>query len=93
MESSITRNNHRLSLGKSFGQGVKVAIEASLITTDAEAINRGDIVVALGGTHKGLDTAIVAKATYSYYFLKEFEVLEIIAKPWSPRISYPEQRS
>jgi len=73
-----------------FGQGVKVAIEASLMATDAGAINRGDIVVSLAGTFKGLDTAIVVKATYSYYFLKEFELLEIIVKPYYPRVLLPE---
>ncbi len=73
-----------------FGQGIKIAIEASLMATDAGAVNRGDIVVSLGGTFKGLDAAIVAKTTYSYYFLKEYELLEIIAKPYYPRVKLPE---
>lgn len=77
-------------LGGIFGQGVKMAIEAALMATDAGAVSRGDIVVSLGGTFKGLDAAIVCKTTYSYYFLQEFEVLEIIAKPWKPRVRYPE---
>ncbi|MEB3765646.1 MAG: hypothetical protein GSR77_05740 [Desulfurococcales archaeon] len=72
------------------GQGVKIAIEASLMATDAGAVDRGGIVVSLGGTFKGLDTAIVAKTTYSYYFLKEYELLEIIAKPYYPRVKLPE---
>ncbi len=73
-----------------FGQGVKIAIEASLMATDAGAINRGDIIVSLGGTFKGLDAAIAAKTTYSYYFLKEYELLEIIAKPYYTRVKLPE---
>ncbi len=73
-----------------FSQGVKIAIEASLMATDAGAVNRGDIVVSLGGTFKGLDAAIVAKTTYSYYFLKEYELLEIIAKPYHTRVKLPE---
>jgi len=56
------------------------------------AVDRGELVVSLGGTFKGLDTAIVAKTTYSCYFLTEFEFLEIIAKPWKPRITYPEYK-
>ena len=77
-------------LGGVFGQGLKIAIEASLMATDAGAVNRGDIVISLGGTYKGLDTAIVAKTTYSYYFLSEYELLELLAKPYYPRVSYPE---
>lgn len=73
-----------------FGQGVKIAIEASLMATDAGAVKRGDIVVSLGGTFKGLDAAIAAKTTYSYHFLKEYEILEIIAKPYYPRVKLPE---
>ena len=60
------------------------------MATDAGAVNRGDIVVSLGGTFKGLDAAIVAKTTYSYYFLKEYELLEIIAKPYHTRVKLPE---
>ena len=72
------------------GQGVKIAVEVSLMATDSGAVNRGDIVVSLGGTFKGLDAAIVAKTTYSYYFLKEYELLEIIAKPRHARVEFPE---
>ena len=72
------------------GQGVKIAIEASLVAADSGAVNRGDLVVSLGGTYKGLDAAIVARTTYSYYFLKEYELLEIIAKPYYPRVKLPE---
>lgn len=60
------------------------------MAADAGAVERGEVVVSLGGTYKGLDAAIVAKTTYSYYFLKEFELLEVLAKPWRPRVTYPE---
>ena len=60
------------------------------MANDIGAVNRGDIVVSLGGTFKGLDAAIVAKTTYSYYFLKEYELLEIIAKPYYPRVKLPD---
>lgn len=73
-----------------FGQGVKIAIEASLMAADAGAVNRGDIIVSLGGTFKGLDAAVVARTTYSQYFLREYEVLEIIAKPYHLRVKLPE---
>ncbi len=77
-------------LGGLLGQGVKIAVEAALMAADAGAVERGDIVVSLGGTYKGLDAAIVAKTTHSYRFLDEFEILEILAKPWSPRVVLPE---
>ena len=73
-----------------FGQGVKIAIEASLMAADAGAVERGDIVVSMGGTYKGLDSAIVARTTYSYYFLQEYEVLEIVAKPYHGRVKLAE---
>lgn len=77
-------------LGGLLGQGVKVAIEAALMATDAGAIKRGEPVISMAGTYKGLDSAVLVKTTYSYYFLKEFEILEIIAKPWEPRVRLPE---
>ena len=73
-----------------FGQGVKIAVEASLMAADAGAVGRGDVVVSMGGTFKGLDAAIVAKTTYSYYFLREYELLEVVAKPYHGRVSLPE---
>ena len=79
-------------IGGVFGQGVKVAIEAAVMAADAGAVSRGDVVVSLDSTYKGLDSAIVARTTYSYYFLKEFEVLEIIAKPWRHRVTLPEYK-
>ncbi len=33
---------------------------------------------------------MIAKTTYLYYFLEEFKVLEILAKPYRPRVSLPE---
>ena len=69
---------------------MKIAVEASLMAADAGAVGRGDVVVSMGGTFKGLDAAIVAKTTYSYYFLREYELLEVVAKPYHGRVSLPE---
>ena len=79
-------------LGGIFRQGIKIAIEVALMATDSGAVKRGEIIASLGGTYKGLDSTIIAKTAYSYYFLREFEVLEIIAKPWRPRVKYPEYK-
>ena len=76
-----------------FGQGIKIAVEAALMATDAGAVEDGEEVVSVAGTYKGLDSAIVAKTTYSYDFLRRFEVLEMIAKPRYVRIEVPEYRS
>lgn len=77
-------------LGGLFGQGVKIAVEAAIMATDAGALNAGEEIISLAGTFKGLDTAILVKTSYSSSFLAEFEVLEIIAKPRYPRVSTPE---
>ncbi len=51
------------------------------MATDAGALEEGEQVVTLGGTYKGLDTALIVKTSYSLNFFAKFEVLEIIAKP------------
>lgn len=64
-----------------FGAGTKIAIEASVMATDAGEVEAGEEIVSCAGTYKGLDTALVVKTAYSGSFFKEFEVKEIIAKP------------
>ncbi|NOX45331.1 MAG: hypothetical protein GXO72_06340 [Caldiserica bacterium] len=64
-----------------FGPGTKIAIEAALMATDAGALAEGEEVVTLGGTYKGLDTALVVRTAWSGRFFTAFEVLEIVAKP------------
>lgn len=64
-----------------FSAGTKIAIESVLITTDAGKIKEGEEVISCAGTFKGLDTALVVKASYTMNFFTEFEVREIIAKP------------
>ena len=53
-----------------FGPGTKIAIEAVLMATDAGALEDGKEVVTLGGTYKGLDTALVVKTCWSGDFLQ-----------------------
>jgi hypothetical protein len=73
-----------------FGAGTKIAIEAALMATDAGVLDPGHESIALGGTYKGLDTALVVRTSYSGAFFSEFEVLEIIAKPRCPGRRLPE---
>lgn len=73
-----------------FGSGTKIAIEAALMASDAGVCDPGQEVVTLGGTYKGLDTALVVRTSYSGTFLSDFEVMEIIAKPRHPGRRLPE---
>ncbi|MGZ4906523.1 MAG: hypothetical protein ACXVIF_08035 [Halobacteriota archaeon] len=63
-----------------FGQGTKVAVEVTLIAAQEEVVDQGAEVIALGGTAKGVDTALVIKAATSDEFA-ELEVREILCKP------------
>jgi len=63
-----------------FGQGTKVAVELTLIASQVEIVESGAEVVALGGSAKGLDTALVIKAVTSDEFY-ELEIFEILCKP------------
>ena len=75
-----------------FSSGTKIAIEVAVMATDAGAVEAGEEVISLGGTYKGLDTALVVKTAYSYNIFAEFEVLEVIAKPRHPGKRLPEYR-
>ena len=62
-----------------FGQGVKVAVEISIMAADAGALTGKDIV-SVGGTAKGVDSAIILKpACQSDLF--ELKIREIVCKP------------
>jgi hypothetical protein len=47
------------------GQGLKVAMEIGLMTTNVGVLPPGEKVIAVGGTASGADTAIVMKTAYS----------------------------
>ncbi len=63
-----------------FGGGTKVAVELTLIAAQEEVIDQGVEVIGLGGTAKGLDTALVIRAATSDEFA-ELEVREVLCKP------------
>ena len=64
-----------------FGQGTKVCFEASVMALDADEIPYGVPVVAMGGSHRGADTAVVITPAHSS-FLLETVIHEIICKPF-----------
>ena len=62
-----------------FGQGVKVAVEISIMAADAGTLSGGDIVV-IGGSGRGADAALVLRpANQSDLF--DMRIREIICKP------------
>jgi hypothetical protein len=63
------------------GAGIKIAIEAAVMATDAGEVGEGAEIISCAGTFKGLDTALVVRATPSMRFFKDLEVREVIAKP------------
>lgn len=65
-----------------FGEGTKVCVEIVLMAADAGLIPEDRDVVAIAGTGRGADTALVIKPTNSSMFF-DLEVREVIAKPRS----------
>ncbi|GAH89945.1 unnamed protein product [marine sediment metagenome] len=63
-----------------FGQGVKVAVEITIMALDAGLIPYNKEIVSIGGTGIGADTAIVCLPKHGKDFFS-FEVREIICKP------------
>ena len=66
-----------------FCQGMKVCVEIVLMAADVGLIPINREVIAIAGTERGADTAIVVKPAYPRTFL-DFKILEIIAKPREP---------
>ena len=64
-----------------FGQGTKVCFETAVMALDADEIPYGVPVVAMGGSHRGADTAVVITPAHSSFIL-ETVIHEIICKPF-----------
>jgi len=71
------------NLLRCFCQGVKVCFEIVLMTTDAGLVTSGENVIAIAGTGRGSDTALVMQAASTQH-LKRLRVNEIICKPLNP---------
>lgn len=63
-----------------FGQGIKVVCEISLMAADAGLVRTDEEVVAVGGTARGADTAVVLQPVNVQDFFN-LKVKEIICKP------------
>jgi hypothetical protein len=63
-----------------FGQGMKVCIETALMAADAGLVKVGEPCIAVAGTGRGADTAVVlVPANVQQFF--DVRVMEMLAKP------------
>ena len=62
------------------GQGVKVAVEVAIMAADAGLLDMQKEAIAIAGTGRGADTALVLKPVYSCDFFN-LKIAEIIAMP------------
>lgn len=63
-----------------FGQGLKVAAEITLMASDAGLVPDAGPIIAVGGSGKGADTAVVLLPTHAQTFF-DLRFLEIICMP------------
>jgi uncharacterized protein len=68
---------------KRFSEGLKVAVEVSLMAADAGLIPAHEEIISCGGTGHGLDTALVIHPVHAQNFF-DIEIREIICKPRVP---------
>jgi hypothetical protein len=61
-------------------QGVKVGCEIACMAADAGLIRSGEETVAIGGSGRGADSAVVLRASNTHAFF-DTRILEIICKP------------
>ena len=63
-----------------FSSGVKVGCEITCMAADAGLIKVGEEVMAIAGSMKGADSAIVLRASNTHTFFRT-QILEIVCKP------------
>lgn len=65
---------------RTFGEGMKVCAEISLMAADAGLVTVGDPCIAVAGTGRGADTAVVLAPANAQQFF-DLRIMEILAKP------------
>lgn len=63
-----------------FGNGLKVALECATMAADAGQVRVDEDCIAIGGTGRGADTAVILRPSYLHRFYAT-RVKEIICKP------------
>ncbi|MDO4840747.1 MAG: pyruvate kinase alpha/beta domain-containing protein [Desulfovibrionaceae bacterium] len=64
-----------------FGQGLKVCVEVAVMALDAGLIPHGEDIIAVGGTGRGADTAVILTPEHASAILKT-KIRGFICKPW-----------
>lgn len=62
------------------GQGAKVCVEVSIMVLDAGLIPYGEPIIAIGGSGKGADTAVIITPSHASSIF-DTKIHEIICKP------------
>jgi hypothetical protein len=65
---------------RTFGQGVKVCAEITLMAADAGLARTGEPCIAVAGTGRGADTAVVLIPANAQQFF-DLKFIEVLAKP------------
>jgi len=65
---------------RTFGQGMKVCLEIAVMAADAGMVRVGEPCIAIAGTGRGADTAVVLVPANAQQFF-DLQVMEILAKP------------
>lgn len=66
---------------RTLGQGFKVCVEISLMAADAGLVRVGEPCIAVGGSGRGADTAVVLSPANAQNFL-DMRIHEILCKPY-----------
>jgi hypothetical protein len=69
---------------RTFGEGTKVCAEIALMAADAGLVTVGETCLAVAGSGRGADTAIVLVPANAQQFF-DLQMMEVLAKPRSPR--------
>ncbi len=68
---------------RTLSQGLKVAVEISLMATDAGKVPSSEKIISIGGSSKGCDSAVVIRNSYSHTLLQDLAINEILCMPFS----------
>jgi hypothetical protein len=69
---------------RTFGEGAKVCTEIALMAADAGLVTVSETCIAVAGSGRGADTAIVLVPANAQRFF-DLQIVEILAKPRLPR--------
>lgn len=75
-----------------FGEGTKVAIEISMMATDAGAVSSQDRIIAIGGSSSGADTALILQPANTHRFF-DIRVDETLCKPAVSKAWFRERKA